>query len=251
MGQLCWGVAAQYIGNVGGGGGEPGQAGQLYTVAERYFVSVTLASYNANMMMLNKKYAYSDLLFTPPLHLPPSHRHQVLFTWSSEMLQPSATRYIWHVPSTSLHTCMTAPHPSHPLFASLLRSVFPPISLPHTLTITLPPCVGSLTPSPSPSHSLPVLVPHNFTFLYCSLTPSPSHSLLPCVAPSHPRHHPPSLPPCVAPSHPHQHTPSLCCSLTPSPSPSLPVLVPHNLPSPYLLATARITSHTAHLSPAV
>ena len=44
IGQLCWGEAAQYMGNVGksggggGGGGEPGQAGQLHTVTERYFV---------------------------------------------------------------------------------------------------------------------------------------------------------------------------------------------------------------------
>ena len=40
MGQLCWGVAAHYMGNVGRGGGaeEPGQTGQLYTVTERYFV---------------------------------------------------------------------------------------------------------------------------------------------------------------------------------------------------------------------
>ena len=42
MGQLCWGLAAQYMVNVGGGG-KPGQAGQLYAVAERYFLlSLTL-----------------------------------------------------------------------------------------------------------------------------------------------------------------------------------------------------------------
>ena len=95
-----------------------------------------------------------------------------------------------------------------------------PISLPQSLTVTLPPCVGSLTPSPSPSHSLLVLVPHNLTFLCCSLTPSPSHLLSPCVAPSHSHRHTRSLPVLL----PHTHTItlafSLCCSLTPSPSPS-------------------------------
>ena len=106
---------------------------------------------------------------------------------------------------TSLHLtflcCSLTPSPSHYLCDA------PSHPHPHTLTVRLTVSLWCpLTPVPSLSHSL-----------CCSLTPSPSHSLSVLL----PHTLTITLPPCVAPSHPHHHPPSLCCSLTLSPSHSL------------------------------
>ena len=139
-----------------------------------------------NPQIYEKIYTCSELLFTPPqLPTTSSHTHthmhafmhthtqQVLFTQfllpdSSDMLQPSATRYVADV-LWSLHTCtwlhawLFLPYLT-PLFDSRFLHYPSPLCCSLTPSLSLPPCVA---PSHPHCHPPSVLLPHTLSH-YCS-----------------------------------------------------------------------------------